>query len=158
MATNKWATPQYVFDRLSALFGPFDVDVAADEDSAKCDLYFDEDADGLSKPWLGRVWCNPPYDSIGPWVRKASESTTNERRCDAVTLLLPARTDQPWWQETVMKEACEVYFVKGRIAFVLPGKKNVSFEPSVVVRFRRGCLHTGPQFRTLEIPKQGRLV
>lgn len=54
--------------------------------------------DGLAQPWLPgeRIWCNPPFSDIEPWVIKADG-------CDAtVVMLLPAnRTEQPWWQKYV---------------------------------------------------------
>ena len=28
--------------------------------------YYDQSADGLSQPWRGRVWLNPPYDTFAP--------------------------------------------------------------------------------------------
>jgi phage N-6-adenine-methyltransferase len=155
--TNTWGTPQHVFDRLSAVFGPFDVDVAAEAGNAKCDLYFDVEQDGLRMPWLGRVFCNPPYDDIAPWVKKALEATT-EGKAESVTLLLPVRTDQKWWHEEVMHRAEVVCWVQGRISFVREGKKNCSFEPSMVVRFCRNNSQQQPQFSSIQFPKQGRLT
>lgn len=167
MATNTWGTPQYVFDFLNEAFGPFDIDVAADNENHKCDLWWTPEQDGLKQLWgwhhveslnrNARVWCNPPYDNIGPWVARAAQEA-QDGLVDSVTLLLPVRTDQKWWQETVMRFACAIYFIKGRIAFVREGKTNCSFEPSMIVRFCRGNVKAAPTFGTLTIPKQGRLV
>lgn len=56
---------------------------------------------GLARPWFGeRVFCNPPFDEIPAWVRKAHDEL--RRGCPFALLLLPAvRTEQPWWQELV---------------------------------------------------------
>jgi hypothetical protein len=24
----------------------------------------------LTTPWVGRVWCNPPYSNVTPWAKK----------------------------------------------------------------------------------------
>ncbi len=42
--TDKWATPQYLFDDLSNRYN-FDVDVCATHDNAKCSKYFTEEQD-----------------------------------------------------------------------------------------------------------------
>ena len=78
-ATDDWATPQDFFDKLNAEFR-FTLDVCASEGNAKCERYFTAQDDGLSKPWDGICWMNPPYGrGIGDWMRKAYESA----RCGA---------------------------------------------------------------------------
>ncbi|MFA7282514.1 MAG: DNA N-6-adenine-methyltransferase [Sterolibacterium sp.] len=73
-ATDLWATPQALFDRLNAVFN-FSVDVCALEENAKCRNYFSPEEDGLSKEWRGVCWMNPPYGrEIGKWVQKAFTS------------------------------------------------------------------------------------
>ena len=71
-ATDEWATPQGLFDRLNAEFG-FTLDVCANEHNHKTDKYFDKDMDGLAQDWTGEVcWMNPPYGrEIPKWVAKA---------------------------------------------------------------------------------------
>ena len=71
-ATDEWATPQDLFDRLNAEFG-FTLDVCANEDNHKTPRYFDKAMDGLAQDWTGEVcWMNPPYGrEIPKWVAKA---------------------------------------------------------------------------------------
>ena len=77
----------------------WDLDVAADEESHWAPWWFDVRADGLKQRWHGRVWCNPPYSDVGPWVLKAWQQAPD---CDVVAMLLPAnRTEQPFWSEYV---------------------------------------------------------
>lgn len=65
-------TPVEVFRPLDERFGPFTVDVAASRANAKCGRYYDRATDGLAQQWASeRVWCNPPYSAIRPWVEKA---------------------------------------------------------------------------------------
>ena len=71
--TDDWATPQEFFDKLNAEFN-FDLDVCASDTNHKCEKYFTKEQDGLSQPWHGFVWCNPPYGrEIGKWVKAVAE-------------------------------------------------------------------------------------
>ena len=68
--TAEWATPQWLFDLLNDEFN-FDLDVCSTDENAKCKNHYTEENDGLSKPWKGNVWCNPPYGrDIVKWVKK----------------------------------------------------------------------------------------
>lgn len=65
------ALPPGDFAPLQARFA-FTVDAAASEDNAKLPRFWTKATDGLSQDWRGeRVYCNPPYSSIEPWVEKA---------------------------------------------------------------------------------------
>ena len=66
-------TPKWIFDKLGLLF---DLDVASSnhpliEVPAKQRYTIEDDA--LSKPWFGRVWMNPPFTKVTPWVDKFLE-------------------------------------------------------------------------------------
>lgn len=112
------ATPPEVFDPLNERFG-FTIDVAASVHNAKCERYYTIDDDGLEQDWSGeRVFCNPPYSSIEPWVEKAHTAGA-----ELVVMLLPAnRCEQGWWQRQI--EPCRragqiaVEFLPGRLRFI----------------------------------------
>ena len=128
-ATDEWATPQDFFEQQNRLHGPFDIDVCANAENAKCEKYFDKEADGLKQNWIGKCWMNPPYGrSIGLWMKKAYESAENGA---VVVCLVPARTDTKWWHEYAIKG--QVFFIKGRLKF--GGSKNSAPFPSAVVVF-----------------------
>lgn len=124
-AVDDRATPPGVFADFDARFG-FTLDAAASERNAKLPRYFTRADDGLSRSWAGeRVWCNPPYSSIRPWVEKACL-----READLTVLLLPAnRTEQAWWQDLIEPErlagTIRVEFVRGRMRFIAPGDSEV---------------------------------
>ncbi len=50
--TDNWATPQYLFDKLNAIFH-FTLDVCASKDNAKCAKYFTKEQDGWEQDWGG---------------------------------------------------------------------------------------------------------
>lgn len=75
-ASDEWATPQELFDRLNKIFR-FNLDAAATLENAKCNEFYTKEENGLSRPWHGNVWLNPPYGrQIGAWVKKAYEEVT----------------------------------------------------------------------------------
>jgi phage N-6-adenine-methyltransferase len=93
-------TPPELFDALHAEFG-FTLDAAASAENAKLPRFYDYQANGLAQSWKGeRVWCNPPYSSVGPWVEKAWAEMRDG--CELVVMILPAnRTEQRFWQDHV---------------------------------------------------------
>lgn len=132
-ATDLWATPQDFFDRLNVKFG-FTLDVCATAENAKCARFYTSADDGLSQPWAGVCWMNPPYGrEIGKWMRKAYESSL---RGATVVCLVPARTDTNWWHDYAMRG--EVEFVRGRLKFG-DRKKDAPF-PCAVVVFRHQAI------------------
>ncbi|WP_087064465.1 DNA N-6-adenine-methyltransferase [Intestinibacillus massiliensis] len=129
-STDLWATPQDFFDELDTEFG-FTLDACALPENAKCDQYYTPDQDGLSQPWSGTVWCNPPYGrQVARWVEKASHSAEAGA---TVVMLLPARTDTRWFHQYIYGHA-ETRFVAGRIKF--GGAKYGAPFPNMVVVFR----------------------
>lgn len=63
-------TPRWVFDAMGL---EFDLDVAAPIGGpwhVPAKRWFTVEDDGLTQPWHGIVWCNPPYSSFVPWAEK----------------------------------------------------------------------------------------
>lgn len=132
-ATDNWSTPQDFFNKLNDEFH-FTLDVCADETNHKCEHYYTKEVNGLSRPWIGTVWCNPPYGrKISEWVRRAYLSS--HIGSVTVVMLLPARTDTRWFHDYIYnKSNTEIRFIKGRLKF--GGCKNSAPFPSMVVIFR----------------------
>ena len=126
--TAEWGTPQKLFDSLNEEFG-FTIDVAASDTNHKCERYYTEADDGLSKSWRGEtVYCNPPYGRpIKDWVRKASSSGAEK-----VVMLLPARTDTAWFHDYVYGKA-GIRFIRGRLHY--NDDKDAAPFPSMIVIF-----------------------
>lgn len=135
-ASGCWETPQDFFDVLDDEFH-FSIDVAALPQNAKCSNYYTPEDNGLLQPWMGTVWCNPPYGRhVGDWVRKANDESS--RNGATVVMLLPARTDTRWFHDYIYGKA-EVRFVRGRLKF--GGSVNAAPFPSMVVVFRGEVRH-----------------
>lgn len=120
------ATDPAVFAELHERF-KFTIDVAASPHNKKCRRFYSEKTDGLVRSWAGeRVWCNPPYSDIRPWVEKAMESGA-----ELVVMLLPAnRTEQGWWQDLIEPTrdrdgGPRVEFLRGRMRFINRGKTEI---------------------------------
>lgn len=116
-------TDPALFAELDARFH-FTIDVAAAAHNAKCHRYYDLEVNGLEQSWSGeRVWCNPPYSDIRPWVQKAWDERYGIG-ADLIVMLLPAnRTEQGWWQDLVEPYRIDgglfrVEFLRGRRRFV----------------------------------------
>lgn len=110
----------------------FTVDAAASAGNAKLPRFWTVDDDALTQVWRGeRVWCNPPYSDIRPWVEKAWSELhgwNDDWGKTVIVMLLPAnRTEQRWWQDLIEPErdqrdsALRVEFLPGRMRFDRPG-------------------------------------
>ena len=128
--TDKWSTPQPLFDVLHAEFH-FTLDVCALPSNAKCTDFYTPEDDGLKQPWIGLCWMNPPYGrEIVHWMERAFVAPV----WDGVTVvcLVPARIDTRWWWDYARHG--EVRLLKGRLKF--GGHENSAPFPSAVVIFR----------------------
>jgi len=110
--TDNWITPRWLLDSL----GDFDLDPCCPESmpwsTAKI-MYHHPYQDGLTLPWHGRVWLNPPYGKdIGLWLDKLA----NHGNGIALTFV---RTDTKWCQ-SAMRQANALFFLGKRVAFYTP--------------------------------------
>jgi phage N-6-adenine-methyltransferase len=111
MANNEWETPGWLITHANALFGTFELDVAATELNHKAPLWYSLEDDGLSLPWDRKWWCNPPYSDIGPWVASAA--------CAPMpgVMLLPCDHTTRWWRHHVEGKAI-IIPIGRRVRFV----------------------------------------
>jgi hypothetical protein len=107
---DRWLTPLNVVQAL----GKFDLDpCGAPEHKLAANTYLlENENDGLSDEWFGRVWLNPPYGRVmRKWVEKLVEHGTG-------TALIPVAAGTKLWQEVVFKEATAIHFYRHRIKFL----------------------------------------
>ncbi len=113
-----WSTPKDLLAELEREFH-FDFD--------PCPLGESENA--LFTSWQGkRVFCNPPYNrGVKRFLERSSEAAV-------AVYLLPARTDTKWFHDSVLPNAKEIRFIKGRLRFS-GARKDAPF-PSMLAIFR----------------------
>ena len=111
-----WRTPAEVVDLVRSLYGgTIDLDPCApdDPDNWIAANNYPASVDGLSKPWRGSAYVNPPFGSLRTWIEKSSEEAA--LGCE-VLLLMPARTDTRAWHRCV-PTASAICFWRGRMRF-----------------------------------------
>lgn len=119
-------TPRWVFDAMGLRF---DLDVAAPVGGAvavPCDRYFTATDDGLSQPWDGLVWCNPPYSNYAPWAERFAAHD----RAVLMGFLLP----QVRWTKCALQSADAVAIIG--CEFNRPGGKLFRLRQPTFVAFR----------------------
>ena len=109
MKHDEWLTPPEILRPL----GQFDLDPCAPimrpwDTAAK---HMNVNDDGLSHPWHGRVWCNPPFGREAvKWLNRMAQHGNG-------IALVPARTETAMFYACVWGVADAVLFIKGRPTF-----------------------------------------
>jgi hypothetical protein len=126
----QWFTPLEVLEAVRTVFGGSicldPASCAAAQERVRAKTYFDEQADGLTRDWYGRVFLNPPYASklIKPFVNKLI-AEIGAGRVEQAILLANDQTDAAWFQQAV--GAAQVFcFTRSRLSFHSPGRDGSS--------------------------------
>jgi len=136
---NEWYTPEKYVSVARDVLGEIDIDPASCElanRTVKAKTYFDIESDGLSKPWCGKVWMNPPYSSdlIQQFAYKIVDEYRKGNTEEAIVLVNNATETQ--WFSHMMLGASAVAFPKGRIQFESPnGKLNSPLQGQAFIYF-----------------------
>ena len=120
--TEDWATPKWLYDQLDNEFH-FTLD--------PCPLH--PNFNGLSIPWIGNIFVNPPYSQVKRWLIKASKELES-KNADVIVFLVFANTDTGWFHDYILGKA-EIRFLRGRIKFV-GRSNNGAMRPSMLAIFR----------------------
>lgn len=126
---DEWLTPPYI---ISAL-GPFDLDpcspVNRPWDTAA--THYSKIDDGLSLPWKGRVWLNPPYGKeTFKWMERLA------KHGNGIALIF-ARTETKGFHTQIWNKAKAVFFFEGRLKFhYVDGRQgNTANAPSCLIAY-----------------------
>ena len=125
---DDWQTPDRVLEPLWQTTG-IDMDPCAGEVTEIGDINVTEDADGLSIPWEGTVYVNPPYSDKKTWIQKCIEESKRQP-VDRVYLLTPDSTDViSWWHDKIAEHAEWSVFFESRVKFYDPHEGKVKGSP-----------------------------
>lgn len=96
-------------------------------------MQYTKEYDGLSMPWEGRVWLNPPYGrQTFLWMEKLA------KHGDGIAIIF-ARTETRGFHEWIWNKADGLFFFKGRISFcrVDGTRSGPANAPSCLVAYGR---------------------
>lgn len=133
-ASVEWFTPPDLFARIGLAF---DMDVATIPGGVPwvpATVHVDASMDGLTVPWKGRVWCNPPYgrSAVG-FMRRMTEHRDG-------LLLIAARTETRAFQNAA-RRADAVCFLRERLHFIRPdGFQGRAGFGSALLAFGADCV------------------
>ncbi len=97
---QNWRTPRALFDELHAEYG-FTMDGASEPGNG---LLPKASTVETPLPWTGeRVFCNPPWSDIPPFLDLAAKA-------DLAVLLVPARTNARWFHRAIALGAAARFF------------------------------------------------
>lgn len=119
MKNDEWLTPPEILNAL----GAFDLDPCSpiNRPWPTAGAHYTVEDDGLSKPWHGRVWCNPPFGREAvKWLRRMAEHGNG-------IALIPARTETAMFYECVWGISDAVLFIKGRPHFHFVDGRRANF-------------------------------
>lgn len=127
----EWYTPKHIIKLVVDLFGEIDLDPCSnshESPNVPAKKHYTKEDDGLSQPWTGRVYVNPPYgDEIPAWVETLVKKFEDGEIQEAIALL-PGRIDTQWFQPLYDYLICNI---RGRLQFV--GAPHCAPFPSVIV-------------------------
>lgn len=125
---DSWSTPDEHIEAAIEVMGRIDLDPATNP-TAQARIqalrFYTKADDGLTKPWSGRVWLNPPYSRglVTAFVEKLLRSYESGDVSQAI-LLVNNCTDTLWCQDLLARfPAC---FTLGRVAFLYEDEPRVN--------------------------------
>lgn len=118
---DEWHTPPRIIEKARAVMGGIDLDPASSDKAnkiVKARTYYTIENDGLSQPWFGRVWMNPPYSQpiIGKFCKTLTDELVGGKVTEAIVLVNNA-TETSWFQN-LLDFSNAVCFIKGRVKFI----------------------------------------
>lgn len=110
MLKDEWLTPPHIIKAL----GDFELDPCSPGDRRPWDTaarHYCIHDNGLTQPWEGRVWLNPPYGhEAKKWLGRLADHGNG-------IALVFARTETATWFEYIWARANAVLFLRGRLHF-----------------------------------------
>jgi phage N-6-adenine-methyltransferase len=137
-SSDIWNTPASFIELVRAVMGGIDVDPASNIEAqavVQATACYTLETDGLAHEWSGRVYANPPYSNVAPFVAKLLSEFDAGRATEAI-VLVNARTGAGWFQSLAARAwRCEL---RQRVKFWRPERPEGSVGRSCSVAFYLG--------------------
>lgn len=125
--SHEWYTPEKYITAARTVLGAIDLDPASCAQAnrtVRAITYYDKKVDGLSRPWNGRIWLNPPWGKwTAPFVGRLLEEFRAGRVSAAVLLVNAHSTDAEWFRPLWDLPTC---FTDHRIDYDSDDEKDTS--------------------------------
>ena len=131
LTSDDYYTPRWVFERMGLTF---DLDVCAPPGGVEwvpATRYYDQAADGLASPWVGRVCMNCPYSQARLWVPKFIE------HAHGVALLPHAKSS---WHPVIWRQADAIVNPDQRVNFLSDRSNGEVAYPLFFAAFGDECV------------------
>jgi phage N-6-adenine-methyltransferase len=134
---NEWYTPPVFIELARDVMGSIDLDPATSafaQETVLAETYFTKEDDGLSRPWSGRVWMNPPYEKglIDQFIDKLALHF-EAGNVEQFVVLVNNATDTRWFAR-LLEVASAVVFPTGRVRFLRPdGERGAPLQGQALV-------------------------
>ncbi len=120
---NEWYTPPEFIAAARDAMGQIDLDPASSpmaNRTVDAKAIYTANDDGLTKPWRGNVWMNPPYAQ--PLVAQFAEAVSAKYEAKEIkrAIVLVNNATETGWFQRMLACASAVCFLKGRIRFLDP--------------------------------------
>lgn len=112
-------TDRILIEAARGAMGGIDLDPAScrlANSVVRADRFFSALQDGLTMPWGGRIWLNPPFGQWGFWSEKFV-AEYNSGRISQACILCPARASTAKNFHAIPKRCDAVFMPNGRIPF-----------------------------------------
>ena len=116
--TTEWYTPPWLIELAKEVLGAFELDPASapmPQTWIQASRFYTKEENGLSLPWHGRVWLNPPFDNSAIWARVLINEYLAGNVHSAI-LLINSNLGYKWYEEIWEKWLC--CCLRERVAFV----------------------------------------
>jgi len=122
---NEWYTPVEYIAAARRAMGGIDLDPASTKEAntvVKAEKFYTAEQDGLTHPWPGRVWLNPPYSS--DWIGAFADKLVSEYHAGRTTAacVLVNNASETDWFEHIAADAGARCDLHGRVKFWAPDK------------------------------------
>ncbi len=122
--SDDYWTPKWIFDTMGV---EFDLDVACPPNGpahTPTTNYYTKQDDGLTSPWYGNVFMNPPFSKPQPWIMRFLEHANGIGICVA---------SKSRWFDHLWQHVDGIVFLPSNLKYESPNEKNGSiFMPSVI--------------------------